>query len=130
MKGFLDRCTVSPFADVFFIYPNGDLSTLDGVTYLLNTSNISLDAIASDPVCICFCSPHGLPNCSYQHSEVRIKKGHIFEVSVVALDQVSHIVPATIYSSLFKSSAFGDGQAIQNIPANCTSLRYSITSEG
>lgn len=94
------------------IQPYDDLIILDGVTYLLKTTTIRFDTIASDPVHICFCTHNGQPNCSYQHPEISIEKGHIFEISLVAVDQVNHTIPATIYSSLSKSGAFGDGQAI------------------
>ena len=70
--GLLDRCIPSPFAEVYQKYdrPEEDKShrrhrQYNGVTYIGNISDITLDSIASQPVRVCFCNNEGRPDCSY-----------------------------------------------------------------
>ena len=54
--GLLDRCIPSPLAE---IYRKHSIIN-NGLAYLGNISNITLDAISSPPVQVCFCSSDGL----------------------------------------------------------------------
>ena len=76
---------------------------LHGVTYFLDTSTLNdTDGISSSPIQVCLCEPDGTaPNCDLQQMNVSVMKGEIFEVSLVAVDQVNRTLPyITIYSSL------------------------------
>ena len=56
--GLLDRCTASPFAEVYYKYKeSSEPDPISGLEYLMTTSNIqnNLDTISSDPVRLCFC---------------------------------------------------------------------------
>lgn len=94
--GMLDRCIPSPFAEY---WPRK--SANPGISYLSVISNIKLHSIASPPVQVCFCTSEGEPDCNYQPPPKQVKKGEIFTVSLVALDQAHHIVDVTIKFSCF-----------------------------
>lgn len=126
----LDRCTPSPFAEIYHkrsitLPENG---VIDGATYIQYISNIHLDTLSSQPVRLCFCD-NGQQNCSYQHSGVQVKKGEIFIVTLVAVDQVNHTFPnVSVHSYLLSpESNLGEGQS-QKTGEYCTDLSFSITS--
>ena len=76
---------------------------LDGVTYFLDTSTLNdTDGISSSPIQVCLCELDGaVPNYDLQQMNVSIMKGEIFEVSLVAVDQVNGTLPyITVYNSL------------------------------
>ena len=56
-------------------------------------------------------------------------KGALFNVSLVAVDQVNHSVNANISSSLtYPGGGFSEGQQSQEVTSNCTDLKYNIFS--
>ena len=123
--GLLDRCTPSPFAEVY-IKQNTHYS---GATYLKNISNIKIDSISSRPVRVCFCNSEHEPDCSYQPPVIRVQKGREFNVSLVAVDQVNHTVDANITASLSSSDGgFEEGQQIQSVVRNCSNLTLNVFS--
>ena len=70
--GLLDRCTVASGAEILLAKQR---LAIDGVSYILNVSNLNdLDAISSFPVALCFCEPNGHPNCSYQPAPIESEK--------------------------------------------------------
>ena len=124
--GLLDRCTPSPFAEVHINQP----THYSGVSYLGNISNITvLDTISSLPVRVCFCNSESEPNCSYQPPTIKVKKGEVFTVPLVAVDQVDHSVDADIISSLSSpGGGLSVGQQRQCVERNCTSLSFNVYS--
>ena len=112
--GLLDRCTIS---NTFKYYLNPP--DIDRVAYFRNISNLTnqlqADLISSDPVSLCFCSPNGEPDCEYQLPFVQVKKGEAFNISLVAVDHIKHVVPQReIYTQLkHRESGLGDGQVVQ-----------------
>ena len=125
--GLLDRCTVSPFAEIHNIigqhYENN-------IEYLRNTSNAEIDSISSHPTRVCFCD-NNLPRCNsdYQRRLIKVMKGETFTLSLVAVDHVDQTVNATIQSSLaFTESGLGDGQLMQRVTKQCTNLTFSVSS--
>ena len=130
--GLLDRCTVSPYAEVYNKY---DLNfqqrpdVIDGVTYIKTVSTINDSAtISSQPVQICFCRDNE-PDCSLQQTLITVKKGEVFPLSLVAIDQVNHTVNATIRSSLSSiRGGLGEDQSSQNITDSCSILKFSVFS--
>ena len=125
--GLLDRCIPSQYAELLF---SNETIHYSGVTYLQNISNITqLDSISSQPVRVCFCNSEHKPDCSYQLPNIAVKKGEIFNVSVVAVDQVNNTVDANISSSVSSIKGdFGEGQKIQRVERNCSDLTYNVYS--
>ena len=117
--GLLDRCTVSPFANIF---------TKEKDTLSLFTDANGTD-ISSAPVRICFCRSNQ-PDCSYQPSPIKTKKGEKFTVTVAAVNQANQTVEnVTIRSSLLsKFGGLGENQLSQITNGTCTDLYYEIFS--
>jgi hypothetical protein len=145
--GLLDRCTVSPFAEVHNKYPHNFKDRGDGIAYFKNVSTptyfaynrslrnvveIVIDtnlSVSSDPVrvCLCFNADHN-NDCTHQYY-TEVKKGHTFTLSVVAIDQTGQPVNATIQTSLhFTESGLAEGQLTRKIPAECTNLTLNVVS--
>ena len=126
--GLLDRCTPSPFAEVYL----KGRAHYSGITYLQEISSYRhslLSSISSQPVSVCFCNKENQPDCSYQLPPVTIKKGEAFNVSIVAVDQVNNTVLANI-SALLSSTdgGFGEGQQSQGVEKDCTQLIFNVFS--
>lgn len=135
--GLLDRCTVSPSAEVYKLWddlyhPYGKPDIITGVDYFTNITNIrNLDSISSHPTRICFCT-NGEPKCNYNPLPLQVKKGERFTVHLVAVDQVNHTVPKANIKTTLKSpqSGLGEGQLIQTTLSNkaCTKLQFNVFS--
>ena len=136
--GLLDRCTVSPAAELLRKYQHltPSLRTVSAVSYILNITNLQVKdfdssaSISSDSVRVCFCRDK-LPDCSFQPKPKSVKKGETFTVSLVAVDQVNNTVAnSSIYSSLSLPATLGVGQSIQktNLDGSCTELTYNVLS--
>ena len=147
--GLLDRCAVSPFAEVHMKYPHDFKDRGDGIIYFKNVSiptyiiyNYSLGdymkividtnlSVSSDPVrvCLCFNADHN-NDCPHQHYiYTEAKKGQTFTLPVIAVDQIGQPVSATIQTSLhFTESCLAEGQLARKIPAECTNLTFNIVS--
>ena len=146
--GLLDRCAVSPFAEVHNKYPHAFKDVGDGIAYFKNVSiptnriynhnlgdymEIAIDtnlSVSSDPVQVCLCFDADQNNdCPHQYY-TEVKKGQIFTLPVVAVDQVGQPVSATIQTSLhFTESGLAEGQLARRIPAECTNLTFNIVSQ-
>ena len=114
--GLLDRCIQSPYAEIFYKQNNG-------LTYVRNISNITMDSVSSLPVSVCFCTNEGQPNCGYQPSSVKVRKGHTFTISLTAVDQIGHSVEANIINSITSSyGGLGEGQHFQPVGTNCIQI--------
>ena len=138
--GLLDRCAVSQFAEVNYKYGYIYKDDGYGIAYFKNVSFptyenstdeviISINiSVASDPVRVCLCI-NNVHDCTHQ-SHTEVKKGEIFTVSLVAIDQIGQPVSATIQSSLnFADSGLAEGQLARKIPAECTNLSFNIISQ-
>ena len=122
--GLLDRCALSPFVSLDYPY---ETTGINYFTLVSNSTNLSSD-ISSGPVKVCFCLNH-VPDCEFNYTLVKVRKGELFTVSVVAVDQVSQPVNATIQSSLaYSLSVLAEHQHLPAIQAECTDLSFSITS--
>ena len=126
--GLLDRCIPNPFAEVHQQWFERILSLYyNGVTYLRNISNITVESISSPPVKICFCISKGRPDCNYHLPTVQVKKGEAFTVPVVAFDNVNHLLNANIISSLSSTDGgFDEDQQTQMIKSDCTNLTFNV----
>ena len=127
--GLLDRCVQSSFTELYELDEDIRDQYYSGFNYLQNISNIESHSISSLPVRVCFCTSDGQPVCSHPPPLIEVKKGEAFTVSLVAVDQVNNSVEANIISSLSSShGGFGEGQQIQDVGTNCTSLTYNVFS--
>ena len=136
--GLLDRCTVSFSAEIYksyyydshnkISYPSVRTLT-SGATNFFNITNATIDSVSSDPVRLCFCKQEQA-DCSYEPPVITAKRGEIFEITLVAVDQVNHTVSnATVHSSLaYTEGGLGEGQLIQNTNEACTNLSFSVFS--
>ena len=130
--GLLDRCTESPVVDIVNVYIY-DITSVTPASFSrakrsIEEIDIDVALISSDPVRICFCRDMD-PDCSYQWPTTRVKKGHPFVVNLVAVDQVSHVINATIRSSLSShAGGLGEGQQSQSTHESCTNLTFNAFS--
>ena len=141
--GLLDRCSVSPFAEVHIKYRDAFKNRGDGIAYFKNVStttyfsyehfmDIVIDAnlsVSSGPVRVCLCfNAYQNNDCRYQHY-TEVKKGQTFTLPIVAVDQVGQPVSAIIQTSLrYTESGLAEGQLARRIPAECTNLTFNIVS--
>ena len=130
--GLLDRCAVSPFVQVlpYSIYSGLDLKfKTNGLIHFMSATNSTNLSISSGPVKVCHCDNKEY-DCELNYTLSKsVRKGEVFTVSVVAVDQVSRPVNATIQSSLTHSeSGLAEGQLSREIRDKCTDLSFSITS--
>ena len=130
--GLLDRCTESTPIDVVptFLGETSVTIITPSKRAKRDTEKVDIDValISSDPVRICFCKDD-VPVCEYKLSTKTVKKGHRFEVSLVAVDQVEHVVNATIHTSLSsQAGGLGEGQQSQSSYEMCTNLTFNAYS--
>ena len=126
--GLLDRCAMSPFAEVHKLPDEKYEYKSNGESYLKDVSTGENTLISSLPVrvCLCISNEH---NCNDLANNVKVKKGETFTLSVVAVDQVDQPVSATIQTSLhFTESGLAEGQLARRIPAECTDLTFNVIS--
>ncbi len=85
------------------------------------------DFVSSEPLQICYCFGDQ-PNCSdFQHPPVYVKKGQLFSISIIAVDQMGNPVNATVTSSVVTGSRLlNSNKALQRIRAECSFLEYSL----
>ena len=122
--GLLDRCAVSPFVELLRVK-----TKFNGLIHFKSSTNSTNLSISSGPVKVCHCDNKEY-DCELNYTLSKsVRKGEVFTVSVVAVDQVSRPVNATIQSSLTHSeSGLAEGQLLREIRDKCTDLSFSITS--
>ena len=133
--GLLDRCTVSPSAEVYIKYNDFygvQPGAMSGTEYITSITNINATSVNSDPVRICFCNnnTNNKPDCHLKPPVIHTPKGRNFTVSLVAVDQLNNTIShATIHSSLNSTeSGVREGQLIQKTSESCTDLTFSVFS--
>ena len=125
--GLLDRCAVSPFAEVR--YKNGQYLEAggNGITYFKDISTSKNTSISSRPVWVCLCI-NNEHDCT-QQNHIEVKKGATFTVPLVAVNQISNPVNGIIRASLnFTGSGLAEGQLTREIPGKCTDLIFNVVS--
>ena len=153
--GLLDRCTINQNAELVHYFP--ELKNLSGFDYIKATTQIEQiieyypipcsyfcpghfiesisrsdvkELISSDAVRVEFCLDNVISS-NYSHPSISIKKGEMFTVSVVAVDQVGNPLNATIINSFQSKSGNGRlkaGQVEQQVGNQCTELEYNVYS--
>lgn len=125
--GLLQQCII--------VFPNGlsDQGTESTIEYFHRISTITThgnitSVISSDPVQICFCKDDTF-YCDVVPTFSR-SPGQSFNVSVVALDQSTIPIFATIRTTFLVNSTaqLGDGEQTQYVNPSCTSLQFSVFS--
>ena len=129
--GLLDRCTISPFSNVYT--KEGELiSYTSGLEYFNSSTSIDYEdntMISSQPVRICFCEPDTFQhNCSYHPQAYHVMKGEEFNITLVAVDQVGHSIEANISSHVSQDGDLGEGQAVRETNEQCQNFTFSVKS--
>ena len=150
--GLLDRCTINQNAELVYYFP--EYKKLSGFDYVKSTTQIKQitdyshrhtpdyfigrisrsdvkELISSDAVRVEFCL-NNIISPNYSHPNVSIKKGEMFTVSFVAVDQVGNPLNATIINSFQSKSGNGQlkaGQVEQQVGDQCTELEYNVYSQ-
>ena len=125
--GLLDRCTLSIFSEFRAVYSKMSYN-YNAVSILNVTTKLGdINSISSDPVRVCFCENESL-NCNYEHSTIYVRRGHPFNISLTAVDQVLNSLPANILVSVSSIAGLDKGQTNQSISSACTELEYNIYS--
>ena len=130
--GLLDRCSVSPIAEIrTYAYMTDYTNLGDGLQYFKNVSTVDYydNSILSHPVRVCLCTGdiriHHCINQSYRE----VKKGEIFNISLVAVDQTGNPINGTIQALFnFTESGLAEGQLTRDIPGECTALTFNVVS--
>ena len=152
--GLLDRCVLNRSAELVTQFPEYQRST--GFDYIRATaqfpglvdydnltSNYSpgkfINAItstnvegliSSEPLQVCFCLEN-VHNCSYDHPNVFTKKGELFRLNIIAVDQVGNPINATVISSFVSNNRdLNVDQARQETSTHCTELEYNVYPKG
>ena len=127
--GLLDRCTVSPSAEVYINYDSQQPDVMSGTTYITSITNINVTSVSSGPVRVCYCNGTK-PDCGSKLPPVHVPKGGNFTVSLVAVDQLNNTVTsATIHSSLNSTEGgLMEGQLTQSTSEACTKLTFNVFS--
>ena len=127
--GLLDRCTSTVHTD----FPQETEMHMGkpGVTTFRRSSNINasnLDSVTSHPVQLCFCID-SQPYCNYHPVSIQAGRRKAFSIELIAYDQLSNAVNATIDGSLSSSTGgLGMDQEIQSINKACTELQFTLFS--
>ena len=154
--GLLDRCTINQNAELVRLYP--EFKNSSGFDYVKTTTqieqitdynkyyyqtpgtdnfiaNISRSdvngLISSDAVRVEFCL-NNIISPNYSHPSVSIRKGEMFTVSLVAVDQVGNPLNAKIINFFQSKSGNGQlkaGQVEQQVGDQCTELEYNVYSQ-
>ncbi len=125
--GLLDRCSLSPMADIYGAITNNNIN---GLEYFKNESrgSVELDDIQSDAMRVCSCQDSGSFSCQ-NYDLISVQKGEKFHIPLMVIDQVNRtIINATIRSALHEESILGEGQQLQHTERECTNLTFNISS--
>ncbi len=138
--GLLDRCTPSMYTELFIkmyhnmtgLYMIENIIEFDWAKEnLANSSGVLSRHLSSKAVQLCFCI-NGKIDCSYRNRTISVKKGHIFFIMVIIVDQVGTPMKATVVSRFESSSgnqSFKGKQTNQEIPNQCSVLSYNVYSD-
>ena len=120
--GFLNRCTMSSFVGMDYGY-NGSVYFNE-----VSTGESTSHFISSRPTQVCPCIADAVC-CKCLNPSIEVKKGEMFTVSLVAVDQMGELVKATIQSGLmFNESGLAEGQLRRTIPDECIELTFNVIS--
>ena len=126
--GMLDKC---------YLRTSNNKTPLEMFTEIsqLTTSEKAIgnsSAISSEPFRLCFCE-NGRPDCNLEEPTINARRGELFTVSVVALDQLNSSIIALVRSYLISGfndteKLLGNDGLLQKLDNNCTDLHYRVWS--
>lgn len=125
--GLLDRCSLSPMAEIHDTTTNRNIS---GLEYFKNESRgtVELNDIHSDAMRVCSCQDSGYFSCQ-NYGTIFVQKSKKFHIPLMVIDQINRtIVNATIRSVLHEESFLGEGQQLQHTERECTKLTFNVSS--
>ena len=137
--GLLDRCGIDRNAELPQIKPQ--YASSDALQYLQsvaifdmmdNQSGAISNSISSDAVGICSCDAE--PQrvyCNRKLPPIEVRKGEMFTISIVVVDQTQTPLSATVFSSLLTREGIGrlkEGQQSQIIHNICTEVTFNVYS--
>ena len=88
---------------------------------------LSTATVASQSVQACFCI-EGVLNCTMRTLSVPAKKGQVFNISVVTVNQAMSPINSTIFSLLTSTLGSLERGRITEVNAACSNISYSILS--
>ena len=149
--GLLDRCQINAFSEIYNFGFRNELSGFDylktivqfqiefdynrtiqpfnlQVTVSSITRQLVKDAISSDPVQLCFCEDITY-NCSLNLPKISTRRGEMFSITAVTVDQVENPVNGTVLARVISDGTrLKVGQAQQVTAGKCTELVYNVFS--
>ena len=129
--GLLDRCTVSPFAEVYYKIKG---KAIDGRSYFSNISTFDEHdhkhslSVSSFPVRVCLCR-NGKPYYDDQYQSIELQKGELFTIELAAIDQLQNLVQlVSIHSMLNHSESNLVTHQVKNQSKGCKAISFYITT--
>ena len=125
--GMLQGCTIV-FANTPSAQQGSAISYFQSISNI--TSHVITPLISSDPVRICFCQNSTYYDCEYSLPPFHRSPGQSFNFWVVAVDQGTNPVRASIRTtfSVESKAELGTGERTQAIGPFCFSLQYRVFS--
>ena len=124
--GSLQACTI-----LFANAPVQDEAAIDYFRKISSiTSHVFTSEISSDPLRICFCQNNTYYDCENELTPFYRSPGQSFNFSVVAVDQTTNPVPASIRAtfSVESTAELGTDERTQDLNRFCSSLQYKVFS--
>ena len=131
--GLLDRCIVNPFNEIDQTVDRNTNQLLtyegDALQYFMDiSSEKKTQSISSYPVQVCPCIDNQ-QQCGYKINRyAEVKKGYLFSISLIAVDQVDRPVNATIEGRLYSARSILLYGQVTNVPDRCTNVSFRIIS--
>ena len=96
-----------------------------GIEFFMRTSSISTTDVSSDPLNVCLCANGAVANCATESYSVKVKRGELFNISLITVGQLNTPAPAGI---LANSDNIGDVRLDPQFPAsNGTCINVGIS---
>ena len=106
----------------------GWIDILDqGAMYNISQDGSDLSTVASNPTRVCLCI-NSTPDCNILEYHLAVYPGEMFEIEAVAVGQRMGVVPSIIIADLGDKSLLYEGQDVQSVGKECTTLQYRIRS--
>ena len=129
--GLLDRCTVSPFAEIYYEIKG---KIINGRNYFTNISTLDKQdqkqslSISSLPIRVCLCR-NGKLYYDDQFQSVEVQKGELFTIELAAIDQLKNLVQsANIHSVLNYIESSLVTYQVENCSESCRAMSFYITT--
>ena len=128
--GLLDRCTVSPFAEVYYKIKG---KAIGGQSYFINISTFDEHdhkhslSISSLPVQVCLCR-NGKPYHDDQYQSIEVQKGELFTIEMAAIDQLQNLVQLISIHSMLnhsESNLVTHQDLVKNQSKGCKAISFS-----